>query len=268
MAMVVCRCPVGRCEYNLDRTRHWTRRAKDSGADIVCFPELNISGYSLSPPVGSAQPLGGPIVEALMRLANEQDLVVLTGMLERGAEGRVYATHLVTVPGSAPRPYRKLHIAPPEQGLLTAGNTIPVFKTQKVTLGIQLCYDAHFPELTTRMALDGAEVIFVPHASPRGTPQGKIDSWQRHLPARAFDNGLFVAACNQTGDNGQGMRFPGVAMALGPDGRLIGQRTQDSEGLLLADLKCANLQEVRTHRMRFFLPHRRGDLYNIQDNES
>lgn len=266
MAMVVSRCPVGQLEYNLERTRHWTRLAKNSDADIVCFPELNISGYSLSPPPDSAQPLDSPIVEALMRLADEQDVVVLAGMLEKDAQGRLYATHLVAVPGRATRPYRKLHIAPPEQGLLTAGNAVPVFKTQKVTFGVQLCYDAHFPELTTRMALAGAELVFIPHASPRGTPQQKMDSWRRHLPARAFDNSLFVMACNQTGDNGQGLSFPGAAMALGPDGRGICRRTQDSEGLLIADLKCADLQQVRTHRMRFFLPHRRGDLYNVPGN--
>ncbi|HID22618.1 MAG TPA: hypothetical protein EYP14_09480 [Planctomycetaceae bacterium] len=117
------------------------------------------------------------------------------------------------------------------------------------------------------MALDGAEVIFIPHASPRGSSQQKMDSWRRHLPARAYDNGLFVVACNQTGDNGQGLRFPGVAMAVGPDGRAICQRRQDSEGLMIADLKCADLQRVRSHRMRFFLPHRRGDLYNVSGTD-
>ncbi|MBL0712380.1 MAG: nitrilase, partial [Desulfosarcina sp.] len=103
---------------------------------------------------------------------------------------------------------------------------------------------------------------------PRGTPQQKMDSWLRHLPARAFDNGLFVVACNQTGDNGQGLSFPGVAMGMGPDGCVICNRMPDSEGLLIADLKGADLQKVRTHRMRFFLPHRRGDLYHVQDNRS
>ena len=55
--------------------------------------------------------------------------------------------------------------------------TVPLFDVHGITLGIQLCYDAHFPELSTRMALDGADVIFMPHASPRGTPSKKLDSW-------------------------------------------------------------------------------------------
>ncbi len=71
-------------------------------------------------------------------------------------------------------------------------------------MGIQLCYDAHFPELSTRMAVNGADIIFMPHASPRGTPSQKLTSWLRHLTARAFDNGVFIVACNQNGDNQKG----------------------------------------------------------------
>jgi N-carbamoylputrescine amidase len=111
------------------------------------------------------------------------------------------------------------------------------------------------------MALDGVHAIFMPHASPRGTPEEKRDSWLRHLPARAFDNGVYVVACNQTGANGAGLGFPGVALALGPDGRVIASDTGGREGLLLATLDADRLAAVRRHPMRYFLPHRRPDLY-------
>jgi predicted amidohydrolase len=52
-------------------------------------------------------------------------------------------------------------------------------------------------------------------------PAEKFESWMRHLPARAFDNGVFVGACNPVGENGAGLSFPGVALLLGPDGRLM-----------------------------------------------
>jgi N-carbamoylputrescine amidase len=111
------------------------------------------------------------------------------------------------------------------------------------------------------MALDGVDVIFMPHASPRGTAEEKRDSWLRHLPARAFDNGVFVVACNQTGDNGARLRFPGVALAIGPDGRVIAMDAGDREGLLLATLNAERLGAVRNHPMRYFLPHRRPDIF-------
>jgi N-carbamoylputrescine amidase len=154
-----------------------------------------------------------------------------------------------------------VHIAPPEKSTFDAGQGAPVFEAAGIRFGIQLCYDAHFPELATRLALDGAEVIFMPHASPRGTPEEKRDSWMRHLPARAFDNGVFVVACNQAGDNGAGLAFPGLAVAIGPDGRVIAAVTDGQEGLLIADLDAARLSAVRRHPMRYFLPNRRPDMY-------
>jgi N-carbamoylputrescine amidase len=104
-------------------------------------------------------------------------------------------------------------------------------------------------------------VIFMPHASPRGTPAEKRDSWLRHLPARAFDNGVFVVACNQAGDNRTGLTFPGVAVVIGPDGRVVASDAGGREGLLVADLHAGQLAAVRSHPMRYFLPHRRPDIY-------
>jgi N-carbamoylputrescine amidase len=90
----------------------------------------------------------------------------------------------------------------------------------------------------------GADVIFMPHASPRGTPTQKFNSWMRHLPARAFDNSLYVVACNQN-----------------PSGRIVKKNTGGKEHMIVADLKAEELEKVRGHRMRYFLPNRRPDLY-------
>ncbi|MCP4692284.1 MAG: hypothetical protein GY859_29840, partial [Desulfobacterales bacterium] len=123
------------------------------------------------------------------------------------------------------------------------------------------CYDAHFPELSTHMAVNGADLIFIPHASPRGTSAEKYESWMRHLTARAYDNGVFILACNQTGDNEQGLDFPGLAMVLAPTGKILGKDVSGKEVIMVADLKAADLERVRAHRMAYFLPHRRPDLY-------
>jgi N-carbamoylputrescine amidase len=104
----------------------------------------------------------------------------------------------------------------------------------------------------------------MPHASPRGTPDDKFNSWTRHLTARAFDNGVFVAACNQTGSNHMGLQFPGLAMVVGPSGEIIARAADTDEGLLVADLKAAALAHVREHRMRYFLPNRRPEIYHPQ----
>ena len=268
IAAVITQAPLGQLRDNLDKAVKWIRRARREGARIVCFPEMSLSGYSTRDTVKKlAQPLDGPLVSRMRDLALETRMVILAGFVESDSRGRIFASHLVAAPGRDAAVYRKTHVAPPEQGLYAAGQTLPLFEVDGWRLGIQLCYDAHFPGLTTRMALDGADVIFFPHASPRGTPHGKLESWMRHLPARAFDNGLFVVACNQTGDNGEGMQFPGVAVAIGPSGKILAQKTTGKEELLRVDLKWADLKAVRQHRMRYFLPNRRPDLYLPADKE-
>ena len=189
-------------------------------------------------------------------------MVILAGLAEADRQEKVFATHLVVTPQGLAGIYRKLHIAPPEQSLFTAGDQVSLHSLPGLTCGIQLCYDAHFPELSTRMALEGCDLIIFPHASPRGTAKEKLASWLRHLTARAFDNGVFVAACNQVGQNGAGLEFPGVAVVVGPDGNIIRKYVANSEGLLLVDLKATLLHRVRQHRMRYFLPHRRPEIYH------
>lgn len=250
---------------NLERMAQWIKEAKKQGAAIVCFPELNVTGYTTGEDIRTAAlHVPGPITRDLSRLAKSENMVILAGVAEKVKKdetGGLFASHLIIKPQGDIGVYRKLHISPPERSVFKPGDSIPLFEACGLKFGIQLCYDAHFPELTTRMAMKGADIIFMPHASPRGTPEEKYRSWMRHLPARAYDNGLFIVACNQTGENDKGLHFPGVAVLIGPSGEVIGNRLSDEEGMMVSDLKAEDLDNVRNHRMRYFLPNRRPEIY-------
>ncbi|PIP36786.1 MAG: nitrilase [Desulfobacterales bacterium CG07_land_8_20_14_0_80_52_14] len=264
IAAVVCRSPVNQVFKTLRRMAVWVDKARDEGVDILCFPEMNVTGYSIQKEIRKvAEVIPGPITETLMELAAGKDMVLLAGMAENGKKGRIYSSHVVVRRDGEVGVYRKIHIAPPEEGFFSRGNRIPLFEAHGVNFGIQLCYDAHFPELSTAMAVKGADVVFFPHASPRGTSKDKYRSWMRHLPARAFDNGVYVVACNPVGGNGEGLDYPGLALAIGPDGCVMAKRLGKREGLLVVDLKKSALDAVRSHRMRYFLPHRRTTLFRI-----
>ena len=252
---------VNQARSNLDRMVPLIQQAKKQGANLICFPELNVTGYSTRTAIADAEPLPGPISRRLRQMAQEFQIVILAGMAEKDKNGRLFASHLVVTPLEITGIYRKIHIAPPELKIFSAGNATPLFEIEGVSLGIQLCYDSHFPELATRMAVDGADIIFMPHASPRGTPSEKLTSWLRHLTARAFDNSVFIVACNQNGDNQKGLHFPGVAVVIDPSGEIIKKNIRGKDGIIVADLKADTLQAVRGHRMRYFLPHRRPEVY-------
>ncbi len=249
-------------DHNLDRMAGLIRRARDRGAAVICFPEMNITGYTSRSEIEAvAEPIPGPVSDRLCRMAAADEIVILAGMAERDGEDRIYVSHLVVEPSGKISVYRKLHIAPPEKGVYSPGETVPLFEIGGIVCGIQLCYDAHFPELSTLMTQRGADVLFMPHASPRGTPEDKYRSWSRHLPARAFDNSLYVIACNQSGVNANGLRFPGIAMVIDPSGNVVARDLSDREGIVVADLSAAALDRVRNHKMRFFFPNRRPGLY-------
>jgi predicted amidohydrolase len=264
IALVIVNCPVAAVTDNLASMERLAGAAARAGAKIVCFPELNLTGYGVTRELAeTALPVPGPATAEMVRIAWSTSLTILAGLVETDPAGRLYATHLVVTPQGVSGFYRKIHIAPPERPLFSPGGQVSLHSIFGLTFGIQLCYDSHFPELSTCMALKGCDLIFMPHASPRGTPEDKLVSWMRHLTARAFDNGVFIAACNQVGDNRRGLNFPGVAMVIGPSGEALQHIGSDKEGLLVADLKATQLNDVRRHRMRYFLPHRRPDIYNL-----
>jgi N-carbamoylputrescine amidase len=264
IAAVVANCPVGEIEANLSAMKKAAGRAADGNAALVCFPELNITGYCNRPELSAAAlSFSGPEVKAASAIAASHGIVILAGLAEKDAAGNVYASHLVLKPGGGVQRYRKVHIAPPERGIFSPGDAVPVFEAAGIRFGIQLCYDAHFPELSAVMTAKGAEVIFIPHASPRGDAEEKHTSWMRHLPARAFDNSVFIVAANQTGENCKGLTFPGNVVVIGPSGEVIGKDLSGGESIFFADLKQKDLETVRGHAMRHFFPNRRPDLYTF-----
>ncbi len=261
IAAVVLAAPRRRAAETLERMEAWVAAARRKDAELVCFPEMNVTGYGVDPGFAAEiDACGAAIPERIAEMAARYGRVVLAGFAERAPGGGLYATHLVAGPEGVIGSYRKLHIAPPEEALFRAGDTVPLFSAAGMRFGIQLCYDAHFPELSTRMALEGADLLFIPHASPHGSPEEKRVSWLRHLPARAFDNGVYVVACNPVGENGAGLHFPGVALAIGPEGRVLAEHG-GGEGMMIFEFEERRLAQVRSHPLRYFLPRRRPELY-------
>ena len=260
-ALVIQHCPAGDFEGNLSHTLARVEEAADLGADFIVFPEMNLTGYAAGEKGRSiAVSLKSEWTDRISAVARSRNVTILAGLVEKGESERIFATHLVFFPDAPPDRYRKLHLSPFEAPYFAPGNRVPVYEASGIRFGIQLCYDAHFPELSTAMALKKADVVFIPHASPRGSSEDKFNSWMRHLTARAFDNGMYVAAVNQTGMNGGGLEFPGLALCIGPDGNLASKKTDGCEAVHMVEIDRDALERGRSHKMRYFLPNRRPGL--------
>lgn len=261
-ALVTQNCIAGDFHRNLSQTIEFTEKAAGYGAKIVVFPEMNLTGYITGKDIQTvSRQLGPGITAPLQHIAREMEITLLAGLAEKTDDHRIFATHLVFHPNGTIQSYRKTHTAPFEKKYFSAGDRLPLFQSNGLSFGVQLCYDAHFPELSLAMALRGADVIFIPHASPRGTSREKYHSWLRHMTARAFDNGIYIAACNQTGDNSTGLTFPGISLLIGPDGKIVSRSVDDHPGIHMVEIDLSCLEKIRSHKMKYFLPNRRDDLF-------
>lgn len=259
-------CPVGRLAENLDKHRRFTRQAARAGARVVCFSEASLTGYPVSDgvPHELAQPLPGELGRELAALSAETGVLVLAGLIERDRSGVLYNTAVVAGPEGLLGAYRKAHVACTEIHRFYHGDEFLTFTWGRTTFGVQICYDMHFAEMTRCLALRGAEVVFALYASPDPcTPQGhaaKRSRWMKYLPARAFDNSVYVVAVNQVGHNGA-VEFPGTTLVLNPTGDVVAEARPLEEDLLVADLTEAALLDKRREALQFFTHFRRPELY-------
>jgi N-carbamoylputrescine amidase len=263
LCLACIHCEPGEIEGNLKKIKIVCSEAKEKQAQFVCFPEACISGYVLNPEELLKPFPASYVIDELVDISRTFSLTIMAGFIEYEQHDTApYITQVITNRNGLVGKYRKTHLSPLEEKCYVAGNKIELYTVDNFCIGIQLCYETHFPELSTIMSLMGADIIFAPHASPRGSAKEKFNSWLRHLSARAFDNSVFVVACNQVGKTKANLYFPGVALALGPDGRLIDfLLTEDKEDILIVCVDRNYLLRIRSHKMRYFLPRRRPELY-------
>lgn len=265
IALVQMSSRVGDTSANLANIERFAKEAAAQKADIVCFPELCVCGYNAGD-TSTPEPesLSGDSVQKLEEIGRSSGATLLAGLLERDLSGIVYNTQVICGPAGRVGHYRKTHVPTSEIGTWRHGSELPVFAHPKVRYAIEICYDSHFPEVSTVLAERGAEVLFLPHASSRSgeTPEGKKKRWLRYVPARAYDNAVYVAICNQVGDNGAGRDFAGVTFVCDPQGEVVAEaRSSTEEEMVIADLKASELARVRSETEFFFRHFRRPELY-------
>lgn len=265
IALVQMQSKTGAVDENMRKIKTFTREAARYKVDMICFPELCVQGYNREKAHLTADTIPGEISGVISGMAQQAGLTVLAGTAEKSETGKPYITHLVAFPDGSIQTYRKTHLGKSEIPYFTPGDEFKVFSWGMAKFSVQICWDLHFPEMSTILSLRGTEIIFAPHASPTIVGDRR-DIWLKYLSARAYDNAVFVAACNLVGESGEGQSFCGGALVIDPKGNIVAEAFNGREEMLVADLDPTLIntirnQEAKTMRNSFYLACRRPELY-------
>ena len=208
----------GDVDANLEYVRAALRRVAGQGAQLAVLPEMWSTGFAYRNLNELAGRTAG-ILEELLQLSRELALVIVGSMPEPHGE-KVFNTVYVVDNGRLAGTYRKLHLFSllGEDKAFDSGDNWLLAETSIGKLGVIICYDLRFPELSRRLALEGAAVICV----PAQWPKPRQEHWRTLLRARAIENQLFVVACNACGPIGK-LDFFGMSMIIDPKGEVLAE---------------------------------------------
>lgn len=237
-----------------ERIEAYVSEARRRGCAAVCFPECALTGYDPERAAEKAVPADSPVIRRVSELAEDCGTDLLAGFMERDGEELYLTQGLFRADGSRDF-YRKTHLGRKEGRFFTPGGELKVFELScGLTVGVQLCVETHFPEITQTLALKGAEVIFAPHAVPRAAGSRR-DIWERFIPARSYDNRVYMACCNLWDE----ARFGGGCMVTGPEGRVEAACWEDAPALVTFEADRQIVADLR--KKRFYPRQRRPELY-------
>jgi len=252
-------------EESMAKAKKMVGEAAEKGADVICLPEMWNCPYSNDYFREYSEGQAGRTVDFMSSLAKDNGIYLIGGSIPEIDDDMVYNTSFVFGrDGAMIGKHRKAHLFDidvkdgirfMESDTLTPGDSATVFDTEYGKIGLAICYDIRFPELSRKMALSGAKVIYLPGAFNMTT--GPVH-WGLSIRARALDNQVYFAACSPARD------ADGVYVAYGhssvsdPWGKIIAS-AEEKEEIVFADIDTDYVDSVREQLP--LLKHRRPELY-------
>ena len=254
---------------NVRTVKTYLEKIKDENPDFVILPEMFCCPYQTENFPIYAEKEGGPVWQQLSGYAKQYGIYLIGGsMPEKDAEGNVYNTsYIFDREGKQIGKHRKVHLFDidvkggqtfKESDTLTAGDSDTVFDTEFGKIGVMLCFDIRFPELSRMMVNDGARIVFVPAAFNMTTGPAH---WELSFRTRALDNQIYMVGCAPARDVSAGYISWGHSIVTDPWGRVI-DMLDEKKGILLAELDMDYEEQVREELP--LLKSRRKDMYKLE----
>lgn len=223
--------------------------------EIICFPEASLTGYSVEHGKEISLSYEEKVfyIKKFQSMSRNYDCLILFGMIEE-VDGEYFISHY-SVSQEKFEFYRKIHLGQKEKSAFSEGKEVSVFYYKDMTYGIQLCYDLHFPELSTIQRIKGADIIFSPHAVSKKAGDRK-SIWNKYVCARAYDNSVYLACCNQLSSAEK--NFGGGMCIFSRDGEIISEFYKDEKHVILFDY---NKEDENRKMKKDFVKNRKPDYY-------
>lgn len=248
---IVSVCAAADIHKNIETIAHYAQQAHDAGCTALCFPECFLTGYSREYAHVRAISIDSEVCDPVSELAFQFEMDLLVGFMERD-EDDLYINHSIFYRNGKIRSYRKTHLGKRESEVFSAGDSLTVYPLScGVKIGFQLCVETHFPEITQTLALRDAAVIFAPHAVP-SIAGNREKLWNKYVPARSYDNRVYMACCNLPDDE----LSNGGLLVTAPDGEILVSSYKN-----VPDLVTFEVDPEKDWKKHFFPDKRRPELY-------
>ncbi|WP_442601040.1 carbon-nitrogen family hydrolase [Paenibacillus sp. KN14-4R] len=228
--------------------------------DVIVIPEMWNTGYALDRVHELADRNGEETKALLSHFAREHQVHIIGGSVADKRGEDVYNTiYVFDREGQVTSDYSKTHLfrLMDEHEYLASGDRVGSFTLDGVPAGMMICYDIRFPELSRKLALSGAKILFV----PAQWPHPRLHHWRTLLMARAIENQMYVVSCNRVGTSGT-TDFFGHSMVIDPWGEVIAEGGEEQE-LIQAQIDLDLVEQVR-HKIPVF-GDRRPQLYQDEN---
>lgn len=236
---------AGKPDANRLKVRHWLEaEMKENKPDIIVLPEMWTTAYTLRSLDKVADTNGAKTKSFLKELALTFNVNIIGGSVANQKDGKFYNSSFVySRSGELVYEYDKIHLVPMlnEPEYLTGGDKAPeVFELEGVKMGLIICYDLRFPEITRSLALDGAQVLHI----VAEWPAARAQHWKTLQMARAIENQMYVVSANRVGEY-DGVGFAGASMAIDPWGDVLFEAGEEDEETWSISLDLDKVKTVR-----------------------
>jgi len=241
MTLMQMPCEEGNREFNFQLAREFLKVYKSSDAvDFIVLPELFAIGFRHEDYEREGAGVPGPTSEFLCDIAKEHGAYVFGTGIEK-SDDKFYNTLVAANPsGKVIGTYRKIHPFQEERDIFDGGSSIVLMECGGIKVGVQICYDVRFPEISRRLALEGAEILIIPAAFP----DPRHAHWNTLVQARAIENQVYVAAVNRIGTGFDNKTYFGHSQVVDPWGVVLTRI--NSEGRIITSRRNTDMiQSVR-----------------------